>query len=116
MGAQDAAEMRGSIFALNTSMNLAAMSIVVLVGGVLCQRLFEPALADGGAWAPTVGVWLGTGKGRGIGLLLVLCGAAGCVASLLALTCTRLRHLDALVPDQTHDDARDLLRNGVAVT
>lgn len=32
-------EMRGSIFALNTSMNLAAMSIVVLVGGVLCQRL-----------------------------------------------------------------------------
>lgn len=109
-------EMRGSIFALNTSMNLAAMSIVVLVGGVLCQRLFEPALADGGAWAPTVGAWLGTGKGRGIGLLLVLCGAAGCVASLLALTCTRLRHLDALVPDQTHDDARDLLRNGVAVT
>lgn len=44
------------------------------VSGYLADRVFVPLLAEGGRLAPSVGRVIGTGAGRGIGLMLVLCG------------------------------------------
>lgn len=51
--------------------------------------------------AATLGSWIGTGKGRGLALMFVICGSACLVASLLALMNARLRNLDRFVPDAT---------------
>jgi diaminobutyrate-2-oxoglutarate transaminase len=100
---------RGSILALLNSFSLLATCMVMLVGGGLGEHVFEPALAVGGAWADTVGAWVGTGKGRGLGLMFIVCGGAGLLMSLLALTHTRLRRLDELVLDQPDDSLHERL-------
>jgi diaminobutyrate-2-oxoglutarate transaminase len=97
---------RGSILALLNALNLLATCVVLLVGGSLGEHVAEPALAVGGAWADTVGAWVGTGKGRGLGFMFIVCGAGCLLLSLLALTHTRLRRLDELVPDQTVDSVQ----------
>jgi diaminobutyrate-2-oxoglutarate transaminase len=96
---------RGSILALLNAFALLATCVVMLMGGSLGEHVFEPALAVGGAWADTVGALVGTGKGRGLGFIFIVCGAAGLLVSLLVLTHSRFRRLDELVLDEpdTHD-------------
>lgn len=90
---------RGSVFALNGALNGIMMCAAMLAGGYLAEHVFEPALADGGAWSNSVGAWIGTGKGRGLAFLFVACGAAGCALSLLALLPRRFRTFDELSLD-----------------
>lgn len=99
---------RGSIFALNAALNGAMMCVAMLAGGYLAEHVFEPALAVGGPWADTVGAWIGTGTGRGLGFMFVVCGAAGCALSLFALVPPRFRNLDehTLDPDEPRTGAR----------
>ena len=49
--------------------------IAYLAAGPLADRFFRPLLVEGGPLAGSVGQVLGTGPGRGIGLLLILGGA-----------------------------------------
>lgn len=97
---------RGSIFAWTGSLGLLATCGVLLVGGPLAERVLEPALAPGGAWAEGVGAWVGVGKGRGIGLLFIVCGAASGMVSLAALASPRLRRLDRSVADELASSLR----------
>ncbi|MGJ7607443.1 MFS transporter [Variovorax sp. LT1R20] len=90
---------QGSVFALITASNMLVMCVVLLAGGWLADAVLEPALRPGGALAATVGVWFGTGPGRGIGLLFFVSGAVGLVLTVLALGHPRLRRLETLVPD-----------------
>jgi diaminobutyrate-2-oxoglutarate transaminase len=61
--------------------------------------VLEPALRPGGALGATVGVWFGTGPGRGIGFLFFVSGAVGLALTVVALAHRRLRRLETLVPD-----------------
>lgn len=44
------------------------------VGGILADYVFNPLLMNKGPFAGTVGRWIGTGQGRGIGLLFMIAG------------------------------------------
>ena len=56
--------------------------IAYALAGPLADRVFTPALMEGGALTPTLGATFGIGPGRGIGLLI------SCVGLLVALlTC-----------------------------
>lgn len=92
---------QGRIFAATDLVSMFTGPIVALVGGFLADKVFEPALAADGSMAASLGQWIGTGKGRGLGLMFVICGGVCLVVSLLALTSVRLRNLDRLVPDAT---------------
>jgi diaminobutyrate-2-oxoglutarate transaminase len=100
---------RGSVFAFNGALNGVLVCAAMLAGGYLAEHVFEPALADGGAWAGSIGAWVGTGKGRGMAFLFVACGAVGCALSLLALIPRRFRTFDELTadPDDPSADAPD---------
>jgi diaminobutyrate-2-oxoglutarate transaminase len=87
-------EKQGSIFALIGMASLIVVSITVLGGGVFSERVLEPAMAAEGMLQASVGAWLGTGKGRGLGLLFVVCGGACAVISLTALARANLKRLD----------------------
>ena len=53
------------------------------VSGVLADYLMTPLLLPGGKLAGSVGKILGTGDGRGIGLLIILSGLLLCVTAAL---------------------------------
>ena len=44
------------------------------ISGLLADNVFNPLLVEGGALASTIGSVLGTGQGRGIGLLFIISG------------------------------------------
>jgi hypothetical protein len=91
--------MQGRVFALQQSIQKLSLPIAAVISGPLCDAIFEPAMQDGGKLAGVFGRWLGTGKGRGAAVMLVLGGLANVVSVGLMATTKELRELDVLLPD-----------------
>jgi MFS transporter, DHA3 family, macrolide efflux protein len=85
---------RGSVMVLLSSVTMLSTAIFVIFGGIIVERLFEPALTVDGALAATVGEWLGVGAGRGIAFMFVISGSLGMVIALGGLAVKPLRELD----------------------
>jgi hypothetical protein len=74
--------------------------LAYLTAGPLADRVFEPLMREGGALARTLlGKMLGTGPGRGIGLIYVLSGLLVILISAVAYLNPRIRRLEVEVPD-----------------
>jgi diaminobutyrate-2-oxoglutarate transaminase len=91
---------QGSLFSVLGASRQVVSALVVFLGGAVGERVFEPALAAGGAWSTRLGAWLGTGAGHGLGLLFAITGAVSMVVSTGALVRPSLRRLDDLVDDE----------------
>ncbi len=70
--------------------------IAYAVAGILADRVFNPLLEKGGLLAPTIGKIIGTGAGRGIGLLFVICGI---FIAILAFSISKIKPIRALEQD-----------------
>jgi len=90
---------QGSVAALKQAVALALIPLSAIIGGVLSNYLFEPALMPGGIWADGVGAWFGIGKGRGTGFFFFATGMLASAAALISLSTRRLYRLEADVPD-----------------
>lgn len=98
---------RASAFALINMLTIAFSSLAIFVGGVLVDHWFGPATILGGAYADSIGVWLGVGVGRGVGLLFVITGAVFAVMAIAALLHGPMRRLEGAkseAPVQQADD------------
>lgn len=67
-------EMQGRVWGLISLLSQAGTAVAYALSGVLADHVFEPLLVDRGLLAGSVGRLIGTGAGRGIGLMLVLSG------------------------------------------
>ncbi|MEV1240493.1 amino acid adenylation domain-containing protein [Nonomuraea sp. NPDC049750] len=93
----------GRVFALNT---LIAWSTLPLGFGLVAPygaAVFDPLLAPDGPLASTVGALIGTGAGRGVGLMYVLFAVAMAVLAAVSLR-SRLPGLLDRSADATPDD------------
>jgi len=93
------ADGQGRFSGLQQMVSLALLPLAALVGGLLANYLFEPALLADGSWADAIGSWFGTGKGRGTGFLFFVIGVVAVVVSVLAVLDRRIYRLDAEVDD-----------------
>ena len=84
----------GRVFAFRVVLATAAQAVGVVTAGSLAAHVFEPAMAAGGAWAPRLGAWFGTGEGRGAALLMSLAGVALLALTVAALTSRRVRRVE----------------------
>ncbi len=89
-----APEIQGRVFATRSAIAMSIVPLASLAAGPLADAVFEPAMAEGGAWAGTLGVWIGTGPGRGMALILVACGLASVLVACGAVLLRPLRGLD----------------------
>ena len=90
---------QGRVFAMRRMVAQITAPIAFLLAGPLAERVFVPLLRPEGALAGSLGPWLGTGEGRGIGLLFMTLATLFLVITVIAYLYPRLRDLEVLVPD-----------------
>lgn len=100
------ANLQGRAISVRRAVEHGAAMFAYLTAGPIADRLAEPMLAPGGALAPTVGMLIGTGPGRGIGLLLVVMGLVALAAALVAGLSTAIQRIE--------DDPLDVPRGATA--
>lgn len=98
-----APEIQGRVFSLRIMLVTASFTLAYLTAGPLADWLFEPLLAVDGPLAGTIGSVLGSGPGRGIGLMFVVMGVLAVFTAIGALIYPRLRLVEAELPDAVED-------------
>lgn len=67
-------EIQGRIWGIISLISQAGTAIAYILSGVLADHIFEPLLLENGILTKTLGSIIGIGKGRGIGLMLIIAG------------------------------------------
>lgn len=98
-----AAHLQGRIFAIRRMLVTSSSPLGYLLAGPLVDKVFEPLLAPGGVLAGSVGLVVGTGAGRGIGLVFLVLGLMCCIIGAWGLMSTRLMRIEEELPDATQE-------------
>jgi len=94
------AELQGRVFSVRSLISQSVMPVAYLISGPLADSIFEPLMQEGGALANTfLGSLLGTGPGRGIGLMFVLAGLVAVIVSGFAYLNKNIREIETELPD-----------------
>jgi hypothetical protein len=99
--AKVAPDVQGRVFATRRLIAQITGPLGMLIGGPLADRVFEPAMQQGGRWAAQWGWLVGTGPGAGMGLILVLVGILGAFAGIVGYSVPTIRNAERILPD--HD-------------
>lgn len=86
-------ELQGRVWSLIGLLSQLGTVIAYATCGVLADHVFEPLLAEGGKLSESVGMLIGTGKGRGIGFFLILCGMGMIVVAAFLFMNKKVRNL-----------------------
>jgi surfactin synthase thioesterase subunit/predicted MFS family arabinose efflux permease len=96
-------ELQGRVIATTLMLSWMMVPAGFLSAGPLADHVFEPLLAPGGALAGPVGTLIGTGTGRGIGLLVIVAGLGTILLGLAGLRYRPVRFLEDDLPDAIPD-------------
>lgn len=95
-----AENVQGRVFALTGAISGAAVPLAAIFAGPLSDYVFEPLMAFDGPWSKAlIGQLIGTGPGRGTGLLFVIVGSCILIAAIIASQHPAIRKLDVHLPD-----------------
>lgn len=94
-----APDVQGRVFSFRRVISYSMIPVAYLLAGPLADRVFNPLLAEGGAWVGTLGRVIGVGPGRGIGALFIVLGLATLAATAVALAYRPLRRVEVDLPD-----------------
>jgi MFS family permease len=86
--------MQGRVFSVRNMLTNAFLPAGFLLGGVLADRVMEPAMAAGGNLAPTFGWLVGTGPGAGMALMYIGSAVLAILACLLAYLFPAVRYVE----------------------
>jgi MFS family permease len=101
-------EVQGRVFSIRGMIANSMTPLAFILSGPLADKMFEPLMAEGGSMTNTfLGSILGTGPGRGIGLMMVVSCVFMWAASLAAYTNPRIRLLEDEIPDAIPDNVDD---------
>lgn len=95
-------DVQGRVFAVRGMISWLSFPIAYLVAGPLVDRVFQPLLEINGVLAENVGLLIGVGPGRGIGLLLIVVGVLMMLATIFAYRYPLLWRVEDELPDVIH--------------
>lgn len=98
-----APDVQGRVFATRGMIAMASMPLAYLVSGPLADYVFNPLLVEGGPLAGSVGQVIGTGLGRGIGLLFIVLGLVNLLSVVAGYLYPHLRMVEEELPDVIPD-------------
>jgi hypothetical protein len=94
-----AVDVQGRVFATQQMVAKAMTPLAYLLAGPLADKVFEPLLAVDGPLAKSVGGVIGTGAGRGIGLLFILMGITKIAVAIIGKLNPHVRNVEDELPD-----------------
>ena len=94
-----AIDVQGRVFSLNSAISGSCLPLAYLVAGPLADRIFEPLMKVNGPLAGTIGQLIGTGPGRGIGLMFIVLGTLTILITIIAYQYAPLRLVEDQLPD-----------------
>jgi MFS transporter, DHA3 family, macrolide efflux protein len=94
-----APDVQGRVFAVRMMIAWSTTPFAYIAAGPLVDRVFEPMLRADGPLALSIGEIIGTGQGRGIGLLFILVGLLASFVVIGGFLSPRLRLIEDEVPD-----------------
>ncbi len=94
-----APDVQGRVFSIRRTITLATPLLTYVIAGPLADRVFEPMMAVNGPLAGSLGQVLGTGAGRGIGLLFVCMGLLLALVTAIGCLFPHLRQVEDELPD-----------------
>lgn len=94
-----APEVQGRVFSVRRLIAISLNPVAYLISGPMVDYLFEPLMAEGGPLSGTIGAIIGTGTGRGIGLMLILLGILNILNNLFGYLHPRVRNVEDEIPD-----------------
>jgi MFS transporter, DHA3 family, macrolide efflux protein len=98
-------DLQGRVFSARRVISWCTQIPTMLIAPLLAERIFEPLMAANGPLAgTTLGSLLTLGDGRGIGVLLILSGALGVVATFAYYAIPTIRNAESLLPDTVPDE------------
>ncbi|MBN2007330.1 MAG: MFS transporter [Anaerolineae bacterium] len=92
-------DIQGRVFASRRLIAQFPTSFAMLFIGPLADRVFEPAMAPGGALVPWLGRWLGAGPGCGMALMLLMGAILGVLIGLGGYLHPSVRDAEDILPD-----------------
>lgn len=105
-------ELQGRVVSINLMLVMAMVPLGFITASPLADGIFNPLAS--GQWASLVHILVGTGPGRGIGLMLVLAGLLIVVWTIAASQYRPIRYLEDDLPDVFADPVieqdKDLLQ------
>jgi DHA3 family macrolide efflux protein-like MFS transporter len=92
-------DLQGRVFSASDFLAQILIPITPLAAGVLGEKVFEPAMAEGGLLANSFGWLVGTGPGSGFGLMILFCGIGGTLVGLFGYLTPGIRNVNKTLPD-----------------
>ncbi len=90
---------QGRIFATRRMIAQISFPAAVLLAGPLADKVFEPAMSEGGSLASLLGGLLGVGPGAGMSLMILLSGVLGVAIGLIGYSIPAVRNVEDILPD-----------------
>ena len=94
-----APDSQGRVFAFNSAITSSCRPLAYLLAGPLADGIFEPLMKTNGPLAGTIGQIIGTGTGRGIGLMFIVLGGLTILTTIAAYQYAPLRLVEKKLPD-----------------
>ena len=92
--------LQGRVFALQQTLERSLAICAYLLAGPLVDNVLNPLMAEGGIIARSISMFINTGMGQGVTLLLVLLGVLNLAVVAIAYSEPRLRYLETELPDR----------------
>jgi len=86
-------EVQGRVWSIVSLISQLGMIVAFAIAGTLADQVFNPMLQPNGALASTVGWFIGTGNGRGIGLMFMISGVLVLITSVAICRLRSIKHL-----------------------
>lgn len=97
---------QGRVFVVQNMVRIGMMPIGFLLGGLLADYVFEPAMMPNGALVDTFGWLVGTGPGAGMGVMFLCTATLGVINALSGYLIPAVRHVeDIAIVDSTPQTA-----------
>jgi predicted MFS family arabinose efflux permease len=87
-------DVQGRVFSIREMIQVASQPIGYLLGGLMADRLFEPAMQSNGWFSMLVSGLVGTGPGAGMASMFLFTAVCGGLLGFIGLLLPSIRQLD----------------------